>query len=609
MPSTAAPSKRAPRKRKPTVEEAQAGIEAQAEAESTEITVDPDFVPDLNARTLPVTAIVTGRNARAAIDPTLLAELALSIKAQGIINPINVRPRADGKYEVVAGHRRFAAAQVAGLTMVPVTVGVADDQAAFVKSLVENIQREDLAPIDEARAFQALLHEGGMTQTQLGKQIGRSQAYISNQVRLLKLPTKIQDQVQSGQMGVGQAKAILTLPPREQAAVANKAVKDSLTAQEVEAEVRKIKAKEESANRAAEEEKIVISTARNLILMAIDDPSSTASTDSTYVTWQAAIVLPLAKEGFKIRAEDHRTDTRSPQYECDCDAFLVSPGTFGSPDYIRRMCIVIAHKNADEADRNAKRDAEQKANIDLTRAAQQQVYTASFGDDALVSPLGIRLFLYSVMRGIGDQSYFHGVPKLAADFIDRHSITLDPRGGDSSLRDLTDQQLAVEMARWATVTCMPNVWGMSASYTIERDAEVREDLVKTIGLEPTAVWGGIEPPASWTQTIEEAQAADLEVIAETHDSFGNAFENAEIEPSQKHDPVLLTEEAIECDFCDELITAPIHSHDPLCPGQHLPNQNQCIPQVPLDSADDDAARPEELAAQDAAEEDEALLPA
>jgi ParB family transcriptional regulator, chromosome partitioning protein len=144
-------------------------------------------------------------------DEAELSELADSIKVHGVIVPLVVRPRPGGGYFLIAGERRWRAAQRAGLHDVPVVVQEVDSQVAFERALVENLQRSDLGPIEEAIAFQRLVDEFGLTQDQVAERIGKDRSTVSNAIRLLKLPTSVRQMVEDDRLSMGHARALLGL--------------------------------------------------------------------------------------------------------------------------------------------------------------------------------------------------------------------------------------------------------------------------------------------------------------------------------------------------------------------------------------------------------------
>ena len=174
---------------------------------------------------------------RTTFDEPALAELAESIRAQGVVQPIVVTPGEDGRYVIVAGERRWRAAQQAGLTEMPVVVReVADERELLELALVENLQRSDLNPIEEALAFQALAEELGHSQEEIARRVGKARATISNSLRLLNLTAEVQALLRSGKLTAGQARPLLALSrPADQVALAERAAREGLSARQLEA--------------------------------------------------------------------------------------------------------------------------------------------------------------------------------------------------------------------------------------------------------------------------------------------------------------------------------------------------------------------------------------
>ncbi len=147
---------------------------------------------------------------RTRIDAEALAELAASIREHGVLEPILVRKRSAGGFEIIAGERRWRAAQQAGLKNVPIFVHNLDDEAAFEAALVENLQREDLNPMETARAFQRLVDDYGYTQEVIATRVGKERSTVANALRLLKLPKDVMDLVEDGELSEGHARALLS---------------------------------------------------------------------------------------------------------------------------------------------------------------------------------------------------------------------------------------------------------------------------------------------------------------------------------------------------------------------------------------------------------------
>lgn len=218
-------------------------------------------------RKLPVDRLKPGKyQPRTQMDEVSLAELAASIKAQGIMQPILVRKLdeadaakhiGDGRkraiYEIIAGERRFRAAKLAGLSEVPVLVRDVPNEAAAAMALIENIQREDLDPIEEARGIKRLIDEFALTHEAAAEALGRSRSAVSNLLRLLALPQPLQDMLHQGQLEMGHARALLPLPVIEQVQLAQEIVASGMTVREVEQRVQQQPEKAQKVGRMAGE--------------------------------------------------------------------------------------------------------------------------------------------------------------------------------------------------------------------------------------------------------------------------------------------------------------------------------------------------------------------
>lgn len=190
---------------------------------------------DGGLKNLPLESVQPGPyQPRSVMDPERLQELADSIRAQGVIQPIVVRPDGSGEYEIIAGERRWRAAQIAGLDKIPAVVRDVPDDVTVAIALIENIQREDLNPIEEARALRRLLDEFDMTHQQAADAVGRSRTAVSNILRLLELNDQVKSLVDQGQLDMGHARALLAIPTAGQAAVAAKVVKRALSVRQTE---------------------------------------------------------------------------------------------------------------------------------------------------------------------------------------------------------------------------------------------------------------------------------------------------------------------------------------------------------------------------------------
>ncbi len=187
------------------------------------------------SHTLPIEHLQRGKfQPRKDMNPEKLQELADSIKAQGIIQPIVVRKLGQNKYEIVAGERRWRAAQLAGLQQVPVVVKDIDDRATMAIALIENIQRQDLNPLEEAEALKRLLDEFTMTHQQIADAVGKSRVTVTNLLRLMDLQPEVKKLLISGQLEMGHARALLSLDAAKQVAAAQKIAREGLTVRAAE---------------------------------------------------------------------------------------------------------------------------------------------------------------------------------------------------------------------------------------------------------------------------------------------------------------------------------------------------------------------------------------
>lgn len=206
-----------------------------------------DFSADFSAppSTLPVSQIECCQNQpRKSFDPDKLEELAASIQQHGVIQPLTVRKLASGYYQLIAGERRWRAARLAGLEEVPAVIIEADDQKAMELAMIENLQREDLNPIEEAQGFQALTETYGMTQAQAAERVGKSRSAVTNALRLLELDSSILHLVETNQISAGHARALLALHPSLRPDAAQAIVRGRLNVRQTEQLVKRMQAGE-----------------------------------------------------------------------------------------------------------------------------------------------------------------------------------------------------------------------------------------------------------------------------------------------------------------------------------------------------------------------------
>lgn len=203
---------------------------------------------DGELRDIPVDLIQRGRyQPRRDMDPAALQELADSIRQQGVMQPVVVRPIAEGRYELIAGERRWRATQIAELDRIPAIIRDVPDEAAIAMALIENIQRENLNPIEEAFALQRLQEEFGLTQAQVAEAVGKSRTTITNLLRLIGLTEDVRTMLEHGDLEMGHGRAMLTLPPEQQMQVARQVVAKSLSVRQTEALVRRIQQEKPAA--------------------------------------------------------------------------------------------------------------------------------------------------------------------------------------------------------------------------------------------------------------------------------------------------------------------------------------------------------------------------
>ena len=203
---------------------------------------------DGELREVPIDLIQRGRfQPRRDMDPAALQELADSIRQQGVMQPVVVRPIAEGRFELIAGERRWRATQMAELDRIPAIIRDVPDDAAIAMALIENIQRENLNPIEEAFALQRLQDEFGLTQAQVAEAVGKSRTTITDLLRLISLSEDVRVMLEHGDLEMGHGRAMLTLQPEQQMQVARQVVAKSLSVRQTEALVRRVQ--QESPNR------------------------------------------------------------------------------------------------------------------------------------------------------------------------------------------------------------------------------------------------------------------------------------------------------------------------------------------------------------------------
>ena len=207
-----------------------------------------DFSADFSApaSTLPVSQIESCRNQpRKNFDQEKLEELAESIRQHGVIQPLTVRKLSSGYYQIIAGERRWRAARLADLEEIPAVIIEADDQKAMELAMIENLQREDLNPMEEAEGYRALVENYGMTQEQAAQRVGKSRSAVANALRLLDLEENLKVLVEDGNLSAGHARAILPLSPALRVQAVKTIMQSSLSVRQTEQLVKRLLAKEQ----------------------------------------------------------------------------------------------------------------------------------------------------------------------------------------------------------------------------------------------------------------------------------------------------------------------------------------------------------------------------
>ena len=178
---------------------------------------------------------------RMAFDNDSLEELAESVRTFGLIQPISVRKQPDGRYQIISGERRFRACKLAGMDTIPAYIRTADDQGMLEMAIVENIQRQDLDPIEVAMSYQRLMDECNLTQERMAQRVGKKRASIANSLRLLKLPTKVQHDLKTGLLSTGHAKVLLSVEdPHIQELLCDLTIKEGLSVRQLEDRIRRL---------------------------------------------------------------------------------------------------------------------------------------------------------------------------------------------------------------------------------------------------------------------------------------------------------------------------------------------------------------------------------
>ena len=259
--------------------------------------LSPDLERSNHATSLPVDAIQSNPyQPREVFEDRAIDELAESIRKQGLLQPLLVR-RADDGYQLIAGERRLRAAQRAGLSEVPVTLRVADDRESLELALVENLQREDLNPVEEAHAYRRLSTEFELTQEDIAAKIGKSRSAVANTLRLLSLPAEVLRQVQAGALSAGHARSILGIQsPSAQIELARELVRQGLSVRDTERRARKQTGREVEIDRQAVEDKLTRTLGTRVRLQPNKDGSGRIEIEYYSLTELNGLVDRLSEE-------------------------------------------------------------------------------------------------------------------------------------------------------------------------------------------------------------------------------------------------------------------------------------------------------------------------
>ncbi|MDP3562112.1 MAG: ParB/RepB/Spo0J family partition protein [Legionellaceae bacterium] len=233
----------------------QNGASFIAEQSSVNVSAEPML------HTRPIANLQPGKyQPRGDFDDTALTELADSIKKQGLIQPVVVREISENRYEIIAGERRWRACQLIGMTDIPVVIRQVDDETAMALALIENLQREDLNAMDQARAMQRLIEEFGLTHQQIAELLSKSRTAVSNYLRLLNLAPDVRRMLEYGDLDMGHARCLLMLDDSQQMEVAQLVVAKGLSVRETEALVARVKAGKLSSSDKNKAEPLVLFT-------------------------------------------------------------------------------------------------------------------------------------------------------------------------------------------------------------------------------------------------------------------------------------------------------------------------------------------------------------
>lgn len=446
---------------------------------------------------LPVTSIDGGENPRQMTDEAADKELVASITKHGILQPIRVRPSGKGRYQVVAGGRRYAAAKEAGLSMMPVFIATPTDDQAFQQALVENLQRANLNPIDEAKALLRLLADGKMTQKQVGAIIGKSQSYVANAIGLLEASPAVQKALESGKINVASAKAMRTLPEADQNRLVDRAQKGEVNSKDIEYAASEQKRRVDQEERSRKEQEEL--AARISEALTLGKAQKTLKAGMTVTVDPYGLnkleVVEVPKGLTLILRDWNGHKPISDGFECSCTAFALRFAYSGGEANIAEftaVCIVPEHAKAHEKKlADAKREVERKA-TDKVKALKKALEPNLTSSATELSEEGWTTMAYSMMLGRPkDAAAFAKKQGVAHPKVEPYATSADPL----SLWKAVEQADTAALVGWVSSmlveALVPDVYRMY-THEIARHAHVRQYLVDRFGLDAEFVWGGRE---------------------------------------------------------------------------------------------------------------------
>lgn len=346
---------------------------------------------------IPVDLVDIAPNVRTAIDEASIDELAESIKAVGVLQPIKVlETERGGHYQLVYGQRRLLAARRAGLTHVPALVEYQplerERESRSLEQLIENIQRADLNAIEEARALKQILdHEKGLTQAALAKRLGRSEPWISNALRLLDLAAPVQHLIAVGKLSGAHGKVLAGVAKSDQQAIANAAAKDAMSVRQLEAEIGHRRRNSEWQESQRRDEKRKVDAAVKALTDRKVDPATTTIAVAGYNV-PGGLVEALRKAGFKkVETQGYYYGTTPGPKFCDCTALRLEVG-YGEAR-VTRHCVKQAHREAAQKADSAKQEAKHKA-----ENAQREHAKTVFRADLEANPVSLTVGRFLVWQ-------------------------------------------------------------------------------------------------------------------------------------------------------------------------------------------------------------------